>query len=156
MASEEFDLDDVFEIDSVNLNDAFCRQPAELAYWNGEYAKAYRAAAAAKANEKQVRAATREVVRERLMAMRGKATLPDIDSALEIHEDVVEATEQTTEADYEKVRIFGIVDAIRAKKDMLISVGAQLRAEMEHDPSIRAQQRNSRITADGLPWGKKE
>lgn len=149
---EEEALKGVFDIDPLDLQDAFCETPAQLAYWSHRYALRYRKAAAAKANEKQVVAAYREVARDRVLAQRGKATQDDVAAMLEGIDEVKEAREETIEAEYEKVRVFGIVDAIRTKKDMLISVGAHIRAEMDHDPSIRARNRTG-PSADDQSWG---
>ena len=155
MDEEETDeaLEGVFDIDPLDLQDAFCNVPAQLAYWSKQYAIRYRAAAAAKANEKHVVGAYGEVARERAVSLRGKSTEADVAAQLEGIDEVQEAREATIEADYEKVRVFGIVDAIRSKKDMLISVGAHVRAEMDHVPSIRAQHRADRHSADNHSWG---
>lgn len=153
---EEFSEEVVFRIDPTDLQDAFCSVPAELAYWSHKYALAYRAAATAKANEKQVRGAYREVAREQVIAIRGKATEADVAAKLESIDEVREASDATIEAEYEKTRLFGIVDAVRTKKEMLISVGAQVRAEMDHDPTIRAHHRNSRLSAENHEWGGKD
>lgn len=150
---EDEALEDVFDIDPLDLQDAFCNTPAQLAYWSGKYATAYRKAAAAKANEKQVAGAYREVARDRANAIRGKATEGDVAAQLEGIDEVQVAREATIEAEYEKVRVFGIVDAIRTKKEMLISVGAHVRAEMDHDPTIRAQHRGAHSSADEHSWG---
>ena len=40
-------------------------------------------------------------------------------------------------AEVERSRIRGVLDAILAKRDGLISLGAHIRAEMRHDPTIR-------------------
>lgn len=146
-------LEAVFDIDPLDLQEAFCKVPAQLAYWSGKYATSYRKAAAAKANEKQVAAAYREVARDRANSLRGKATEGDVAAQLEGIDEVQEAREATIEAEYEKTRLFGIVDAIRTKKDMLISIGAHVRAEMDHDPTIRAHHRGARSGADGHSWG---
>ena len=150
---EEHDIEDVFDIDPLDLQDAFIKVPAELAYWSGQYAKAYRKAAAAKASEKQIIGAYREVARERVLAKRGKSTEADVAAELEGIDEVQEAREESIESDYNKVHLYGIVDAIRTKKDMLISVGAHVRAEMDHDPTIRAQHRGARSSADDHEWG---
>lgn len=150
--TEDEELEDVFDIDPLNLQEAFCEVPAHLAYWSNQYALRYRKAAAAKANEKQVAAAYREVARDRALALRGKATEGDVAAQLEQVDEVQTARDETIEAEYEKVRVFGIVDAIRSKKEMLISVGAHVRAEMDHDPSIRSRNRVG-PSADDHQWG---
>jgi len=45
----------------------------------------------------------------------------------------------------EKIRLYGVIDAVRTKRDMLISIGAQVRAEMESDPSIRERSRGRKL-----------
>ena len=51
------------------------------------------------------------------------------------------------EADVDRQRCRGIVDAISTKKDMLQSLGAKLRAEMGSDPMVRSEQSERRLHA---------
>lgn len=136
MSEEDVDLSSVFSINPDDINSEFVTLPGNLGYWSAKYSEAFRSAALAKANEKQVRAVYREVARERATASKSKPALPDIEAQLEAMDEVQDAVDVTIEAEYEKNRLGGIVDAIRSKRDMLISLGAQLRAEMQRDPTI--------------------
>jgi hypothetical protein len=51
--------------------------------------------------------------------------------------DGQQARAKEVAADAERVRLYGVLDALRSKRDMLISLGAHIRAEMQHDPMIR-------------------
>ena len=60
-------------------------------------------------------------------------TVPDLKAEVEVHPEFLAATVDLIDADSEKLRMRGIVDAVTAKKEMLISLGAKLRVEMQGD-----------------------
>jgi hypothetical protein len=45
--------------------------------------------------------------------------------------------------------MMGNVDSLHSKREMLISMGAHIRKEMDHDPVIREQMRGSRLAKEG-------
>ena len=49
----------------------------------------------------------------------------------------VEAKRNEVYLEAETKRLVGMVDAVRTKRDMLVSLGAHIRAEMEHEPLIK-------------------
>ena len=49
------------------------------------------------------------------------------------------------DADGRRLKLQGVLDAVRTKKDMLVSLGASMRAEMQGDPSIRAAHAEARM-----------
>lgn len=140
-----------------SLEEEFRRLPAELAYWNAKYAAAYRALALAEAHRRSVTSRTHLEMRERLksvteeeLAKTPKAklrqpTVGDIEALVEGDELVILARRAELEAECEKVRIQGAVEAVRTKKDMLVSLGAHIRAEMEGDPVLREQVRGASV-----------
>ena len=54
---------------------------------------------------------------------------------------LVHGTPAEVRAEVERVRVKGVCDAIIAKREALISLGAHVRKEMEHDPRTRERQR---------------
>lgn len=60
-----------------------------------------------------------------------------IDAVVFADPDYRRRREAGIEAQRRKADALGMLDAIRAKKDMLISLGAHIRIELERDPSLR-------------------
>jgi hypothetical protein len=126
------------------VSEEMTRVPSDLAYWGERFAVALRAYLTAKLDEKRTHARVRILVREGL-AQQGKVTEGMVDAATDAHPEVEKASLDTIEAEVEKVRLYGVVDAIRSKRDMLQSIGAQVRAEMQHDPMTRKMVEEGRL-----------
>lgn len=142
------------------ISEEFVRTPADLAYWNARYADGVRTHLKAKLHldmvqrdgAKEVAEATaraRIECREEIQSQNDKrVTESMVEAAVETHAPLLAAREKAAsaevqarfafiEAEAQKAELYGFVDAIRTKKEMLISLGAQLRKEMEGDPTIR-------------------
>ena len=70
-----------------------------------------------------------------------KITVDMVKAAIDSHDDYVAAQRKTIDAEVEKNECFGRLDAIRSKRDMIVSLGAQIRAEMQADPTVREHMR---------------
>ena len=130
-------------IDPLAISEEFCETPATLAYWNAQYAEAVGPHLRAKANVERVYAETYRKVREEYADRGLKATETMVNTSVETDSDYALAREQLISAEVEKIKLRGRVEAITTKRDMLISLGAHIRAEMD-DPIIRKQARDSR------------
>jgi hypothetical protein len=119
------------------LNEEFVRLPADLAYWSARYADALRAHLTAKLNLNKVEARAHIECREQLLVEHSRPTESMVEAAVMEYEPLQAARLACIEAEVEKARVGGVVDAIRCKKDMVVSLGATIRAEMEHDPIVR-------------------
>lgn len=129
-------------IEPLALQEEFVRLPADMAHWGARYAQAFRAWKLAALAEERVEAELHVEHRER-MAMAnpdGKKgpTVDAVNSAVVNDQRYHDAHYRTIEAEVEKLRVQGTLEAVRAKREMLISLGAQLRAEMQSDPRVRA------------------
>ncbi len=139
------------EIDPLSLQEEYIRLPADLGYWSMKYANAFRVYSYARLRRKRLEALLSIEHRERLADDGKRATEGMVSVAVETDPRFAEALAGEVEAEVEKVRLWGVLDAIRAKKDMLVSFGAQLRAEMDSDPTIRASRANAKLGKnDGL------
>lgn len=141
-------LRECVRIDPLRIQDEFVRIPADLAYWNARYADAQRAFLMAKIDLDVIKAKLGPLTRRAIADKGGKATEDLIKNMVESHADVIDAREQLAVTEVEKSRLYGCLDAIRSKKEMLISLGAHMRAEMEGDPSLRQQARHAHGTDD--------
>ncbi len=134
------------------LDEEFKRLPGDLAYWGERYAQALRLHLDAKAGAKVTRAKRELEIREKLRSeaptdAKGKperVTEGAVTCSLESDDQVIDADTAERIAEVEVQRIKVILDAIRAKRDMIIQLGAQYRAEMERDPSLRTRARDFR------------
>ena len=131
------------------LQEEYVRLPADLAYWSARFADALREFLRLKLKADRMEAQVRIEHRERLSTGGGKVTESMVDAAVETDPRLHEAQDAALVAECEKVRLYGVLDSIRAKRDMLQSLGAQVRAEMEHDPITRARVADRRAT-EGL------
>ena len=119
------------------LQEEFTRLPADLAYWNEQYSRAYREYLRAEMFRKEVEAQLGILLRDHLQAMGSKATVSEVEQRVLTHDQYRSAKEAEIEAETAKVRAWGVVEALRAKREMLVSVGAHVRAEMAGDPLVR-------------------
>lgn len=154
MDADEY-LQTTTSIEPMQLEEEFVRLPADMAYWNERYAEAFRKFLRAKIDRERVSARLHMEQR----AMQGAAsvvggkkapTVADLEAAVEVHDDMVAACDAEIEAEVAKVRINGVLEAIRAKKDMLIQLGVRQRIELENDPMVREESRTRRMGKGGL------
>lgn len=131
-------------IEPLAIQEEYVRLPSDLAYWNARYASALRQHMMAKIESERVAARLRIELREQLLGRNAKVTESMVDSAVETHPDWQTARLEEIDAEVRKVQLHGVLDALRTKREMLISLGAHVRKEMDHDPAIRREQRDAR------------
>ncbi len=71
-------------------------------------------------------------------------TIDDIKAEVTNHLEYVGARELEIGKEAEKAHLYGIVDGVRCKRDMLIQIGANRRAEMQGDPQLRNETQGTR------------
>lgn len=136
-------LADTVQIEPLALEEEFIRLPADLAYWNERYSQAVRAFLVSKIEAERCEARLHMEVRTRLAAAAPEGakskgpTVADIEAAVESQPELQAARMRALDAEVDKVRLQGVLDAVRAKRDMLVQLGARARIEMEADPVIR-------------------
>ena len=137
-------LYDAVYTDPDQINEEFSRVSSDLAYWNTVYAIACGDAARAEASYKRKKAEKFLFFREEIAASGARPTDEWIKSLVDNDDEVNVELLAKIDAESEKVRLYGVVDAIRAKKDMLVSLGATLRAEMDNNPAIKEERKFQR------------
>jgi len=140
-------LAECVQIDSLQLQDEYTRLPADIAYWNERYAKALRAHLRSKIEGDRVEARLQIEMREILLAEGVKVTEALVKARVDLHPEQLASREKMVEAEAEKARIMGVLDAVRTKRDMIISLGAHARIEMQGDPVLREQMRVKKLQA---------
>lgn len=154
------------QIDPILINEEFVRIPADLAYWNARYAQTIKRSLTAKMDlDKCITDGKKAVAemeglclqdaRKELGRSNPRVTESMVAAAVATDERLLAEREKWSAAEYrarqayidaeaDKALIYGNVDAVRAKREMVVSLGAQIRKEMETDPSIGERARAHR------------
>jgi len=118
-------------IDDQNLHVEFCRVPADFAYWSSQYAGAKDCYMKAKLEREITRARLRMELREMLVQSGERVTEARIDSEVDVNPEWEDVRTREIEAEIDVVRLHGVLESIRTKREMLISLGAHVRQEMK-------------------------
>jgi len=145
MSRDEF-LDEVTRIDPLNIDEHFRKVPAELAYYNQQYADAVEAYLVAKAAVERAHAVAYDQLSSEVDEKGKKLTVAAIEARVQLDDEYYETKLEMLRAEAEKARLRGKVDVVSAKKEMLISLGAHIRVEMS-DPLVKTQAANKRERA---------
>jgi len=138
-------LKECLELSPVAIQAEFCRMASDVAFWNEEYRKVYRAYWIKKVEfewfEKRLSLETRTMLET--AELKGRVTEALIESTMKGQsQDWIKLRLELVEADCERVKLIGILESLRDKKDMLVSLGAHLREEMAGDPMLKTHMRN--------------
>lgn len=124
-------------IDEAQLDEEFRTFAGYYAYWTNQYSQAIEAALMAKRDLERTEAKIGLETRETRRLEKAKAPTVDEVKSIVLNDPQVRLAHMDfVTAEAEKIRIRGIVDAVSAKKDMLQSLGAKRRLEMQHEPRI--------------------
>lgn len=147
---EEFDgyLFDCVTLDEDDLQGEYTRVSADMAYWTRRAAASEEAYLAAKANVKREEASAWLAVRDKLEEEEVQradeedrkpkpAAVAVIDRHVVVHAGVHHAQATLARVARAREEARGVIDAIFTKREMLVSLGAHVRKEMERDPLIR-------------------
>jgi hypothetical protein len=131
-------------IEPEAIQDEYVRTPSDLAYWSEMHSNVFREWQLAKfAREQEWGAAitrSRATLSSASVSGRGP-TVDQVDAHATNDEAYVAAKRNEIYLEAERQRLLGMVEAIRTKKDMLVSLGAHIRAEMERDPQVNERER---------------
>jgi len=139
-------LKECVTIEPMALEEEFIRVPSDLAYWGARFADAQRDAALAKLRRDEVEAAI-DAEHRTVAASSGEKVTEKVIASRVAQDDRMKAVEiELIDADARAQRARAFCDAVRAKRDMVIALGSQVRAEMAADPSIRQQMTSRHYT----------
>lgn len=141
-------LAECLNINPENIQEEFIAIPGLIAYWNARYADAQRAHLKAKHKLDVREAQLMGICRQEIINAGGKPTEAMVAAAVQTNEEFIRARAAANEAEAAKSEAYGNLDAVRTKKEMLISLGAHLRVELENDPSLRSRVRGRRDLAN--------
>ena len=133
-------LRECITLDDLALDEEFIRMPADMAYWSAQYADALRTYLFAKfEHDRNAARLHLQTKAANEVGMGKKATVGDLEAMVITDPEYERTYLPLLEADVDRARLRGVVDAISTKKDMLQSLGAKLRAEMAGDPIVRRE-----------------
>lgn len=127
-------------IDPAELSAEFARAPADLAYWHAQYANAHRYWRERELSLETCAANVSRRIRQALAAKgTARVSVAEVEEQLYADTDYLQRRQKLNNAEAEKERLRGVVEAVRTKANMLVSLGAHQRAEMAADPVVRAR-----------------
>ena len=122
---------DAVTIDMENIQEEYIRLPALIAFWYEQYAGAKHRLAMAKMDRDTKRAQLTYSVREELVAQGSKRpAVATVDSYVDSMPEWHAAKSAHISAETETQVITGILESLRVKRDMLVSLGAHMRQEL--------------------------
>lgn len=124
-------MDHYAEIDMDNLEGQCAKLPSQMVHAGVAYADAEFTYAKLRLNLKQVEAQLYNTHRVALEAGGKRTTEASITSAITLDPSFVSAAQQVTQAEVDVAKAKGLIEALRAKKDMLVSICAGRRAEAQ-------------------------
>jgi hypothetical protein len=124
------------KLEPTALEEEFVRYTADLAYWGQQLAEVKQAESLVKLSRDTTQADLDVGAREALAGDK-KPTEAMISAWVQKHPAMVAAEKECIGATYEVDRVRAVWEALRSKRDMLVGLGAQQRAEMQHEPSIK-------------------
>ncbi len=139
--SIEFDADfarECVKLEAENLQGEFVRYTADLAYWGEKLAQVKQAESLCKLSRDTTQADLDVSGREALAGDK-KPTEGAIAAWIARHPAMQAAEKDLVAATYEVDRVRAVWEALRAKRDMLVGLGAQQRAEMQHEPAVKME-----------------
>jgi hypothetical protein len=139
-------LRDCVRIEPMAIQEEFVRMPADYAFWNERYRTALEAHLLAEAERERVWAGLFIIESQKANPATGKpASIEYAKAAVEGSNAYREVVADAIRAQAERERVRGILEALRTKRDSLVSLGAMVRQEMQHDPTVRTKLDNDRI-----------
>lgn len=132
------DAQTAVSLDPQDLQSEFVNHTATYALWATRAVDASIKAARAKAHRDRVHARLYQEIREGVLDASGKRlTEAGIEAMIESSADYQTALSMEQEAtEFSKV-LHAIVEPLRGKKDMIVGLGANYRAELGADPSLK-------------------
>ncbi len=125
-------------LDNTNLQGEFVKYTADLSFWGAKLGYAKQEESLAKLARDVTAADLDSAAREALMGDK-KPTEGAIAGWVTRHPSMQEAERTLIHATHAMDQVKAICDALRAKRDMLVGLGAQQRAEMQHEPIVKME-----------------
>jgi len=128
---------DCVKLEPTALEEEFVRYTGDFAYWGEKFACAKQEESLAKLS-RDTTAADLDVGAREALSGEKKPTEAAVAAWVSKHPAMQAAEKEVIAATFSVDRVRAIWEALRAKRDMLVGLGAQQRAEMQHEPTVKA------------------
>ncbi|KKN46455.1 hypothetical protein LCGC14_0672950 [marine sediment metagenome] len=135
---------EVMEIDPLDIELEYTTIGPQIARYNELHVEALREQLYAEREVKRVRAKKQLFIRAKASDSGDKMTDSRANAKVEASQIVQKVEIAAIDARIERERLRGILKTLEGKRDMLVSLGAHIRAEMQGNPSLREQYRAQR------------
>lgn len=143
----------VWEIDSSLMDVEFANLPGDLARMSELHVEASEAAEMADHELDVLEARLSLDIREHAKLLGEKPTVDFISAKMKLKPEWQAAKRTSIGRRADEMRAKGVVNSVVSKREMLISLGAHIRAQLQGDPSTRAQPFRSRGEKSPVPRG---
>lgn len=137
IADEELKLRERLKIEPLALEEEFVRCPSDISYQSAKYARALGEYLRCRSAQKRMRGLLLLKAYQQLRDTGGKPTESQVAAMVDQDPRWLRMRHAEDNADALREKAKGDMQAVLAKKDMLVQMGATARAEMERDPAIR-------------------
>ncbi len=132
--TSEEPIAEALSMDPTNIKRDFVQLPGHFAFYGEKAAVAMRSQLRAKAEVKRCRARVyldfkEDAEVERADGTKRKFSEAQLDAMVETHPHVVEAGDELIECEYQKAHAYGELEALRSKRDALVSITGHVRDE---------------------------
>lgn len=135
-------LADCVKIEPAALQEEFVRLPGDFAYWAEQHALATESFLTAEAGRKHEEARLYLLAGQKVNPATGKSyTIDGVKALVETDPSFQAAKHVEVQAEVELARAKNVMEALRTKREALISLGATIRQEMQTDPLVRDRSR---------------
>lgn len=131
------------------ISEEYARLSADYAYWNEKFARANRAHLEAEWQEEKIEARLYLKHKEPAGEAKKVPTEKAVESAVKMDPLYEEAHLRTIEHQHERDYLRGVLQNLRLKAEMLVSMGATMRQEIQGDLRMRERQ-ETRRAAEGF------
>lgn len=137
-------------IERDNMEHEYTRVSADQAYWNAKYADALETYGRSKLMRQRYETLLQLEAREDLRSSGSKVTEAMIVEIVAQNRQLHVMEDRELDAEVEMKRVQGVCEAVRVKREMLVSLGAHIRSELQGDPLLRANARTSREAREDI------
>lgn len=149
---EEFLVESV-EVDPMLIQDHYTTIASQFAYWSHQYALADKNMKLAKMEEERCHATSAIRHRQVMLDAGLKVTEAQVEAKVVTDPEMIDLAKERIEAEFQRERLRGVVNALSIKNQSLMSLGAHVRKEMEGDPLVRKAYANAAAAGGYGPGG---
>lgn len=124
------------QVEPMALQEEYTQVGSDLAYWGRKHADALKAYKLAYITRKRTEARVYMEARAAARESGEKITDPGLEAKVALSEEAFQARLAEATAEAEEVNLKSVFTAVQAKKEMLISMGAHIRKEMDGDIAV--------------------